>query len=146
MITDLIAHRPTPKAAYTVIPMPSFRKAIAIDPEFCAALNDLGASYLETDQIDLAIEQFNKAVAIDPHAPKPYANLAIAYLGMGEYADAERAARRVIDLDRAGTHGHLALGVSLVLQNKYTPLRRAVNYRVGQIARVPGVLAIRPDS
>ena len=109
----------------------SFRKAIAIDPDFCAALNDLGVSYLETDRIDLAIEQFDKAVAIDPHAPKPYANLAIAYLRKGEYADAERAARRVIDLDRAGTHGHLALGVSLVLQNKYTDqmersLRKAV--------------------
>jgi tetratricopeptide (TPR) repeat protein len=35
-----------------------FQKAIAIDPDFCEALNDLGKSYLEIDQLDLAIEQF----------------------------------------------------------------------------------------
>lgn len=97
-----------------------YQKAIAIDPEFCAALNDLGADYLETHQLDLAVEQFKKAIVVDPHRAKPYSNLAIAYIGKGRYADAEHAARRAVDNDRTGTHGQLALGVSLVLQEKST--------------------------
>jgi Flp pilus assembly protein TadD len=104
------------KAAIT-----SFQKAIAIDPEFCMALNNLGAEYLQTNEVDLAIEQFNKAVAVDPHAVKPYSNLAIAYLRKEQFGDAERAARRVLDIDRADTHGHLALGISFVMQRKFTP-------------------------
>jgi len=97
-----------------------FQKAIAIDAEFCAALNDLGTTYLQTDQPDLAIEQFNKAIAVDPHRAKPYSNLALAYLRKDQYSDAERAARYALDLDRTGAYGHLTLGMSLVLQEKFT--------------------------
>jgi tetratricopeptide (TPR) repeat protein len=97
-----------------------FKKAIAIDPEFFAAFNALGATYLRLSQIDSAIEQFNRAIAVDPHAAVPYSNLAIAYLGHDQYGDAERTARRALDLDRASTHGRLVLGVSLVLQKKFT--------------------------
>jgi tetratricopeptide (TPR) repeat protein len=97
-----------------------FQKAIAIDPEFWTALNDLGTGYLQTGQLDLAIEQFNKAIAVDPHGAKPYSNLAVAYVIKGHYRDAERAARHALDLDRTGTHGHLGLGISLVLQEKVT--------------------------
>lgn len=105
-------------------------KAIQIDPEFCAARNDLGANYLFTNHVDLAIEQFNKTIAVDPHAARPYSNLAVAFLMQNRLGDAERAARQEMDLDRAGTRGRLALGISLVLQKKFTPeaeqsLRRA---------------------
>ncbi len=98
----------------------SFQKAIAIDPEYCAALNDLGTTYLDTNQVSLAIEQFDKAIAIDPHAPKPYTNLAIAFLKQEQFRDAERAARRVIDLDPSDTRGNLTLGLALLYQNKVT--------------------------
>ncbi len=97
-----------------------FKKAIAIDPEYCAAINALGTTYLRADRIDPAIEQFNKAIAVDPHAAVAYFNLAIAYLRQDQYSDAERTARRALDLDRAGTHGRLVLGVSLVMQKKFT--------------------------
>ena len=96
------------------------KKATAIDPEFCAAINALGAAYLRADRIDPAIEQFNKAIAVDPHSARPYANLAIAHLRQDQYSDAERTARRALELDRAGSHGRLVLGVSLVLQKKFT--------------------------
>jgi Flp pilus assembly protein TadD len=97
------------------------QKAIQIDPEFCAARNDLGANYLFTHHVDLAIEQFNKTIAIDPHAAMPYSNLAVAFLMQNRLADAERAARQEVNLDRGGTRGRLMLGISLVLQQKFTP-------------------------
>lgn len=97
-----------------------FKKAIEIDPEFCAARNDLGASYLRLRRVELAIDQFNKAIAVDPHLAMPYSNLAVAYFMQDKPADAERAARREVDLDRGGTRGRLMLGLSLVLQRKFT--------------------------
>jgi len=69
---------------------------------------------------EAAIKYFKKAIAVDPHAAVAYFNLAIAYLRQDQYSDAERTARRALDLDRAGTHGRLVLGVSLVMQKKFT--------------------------
>ncbi len=97
-----------------------FKKAISVDPEFLAAINDLGTTYLRLDRADLAAEQFQQAIAVDPHAAGPYSNLAVAYLMQSKYADAERAGRRAIDADRGGTHALLVLGVSLVLERKFT--------------------------
>ena len=107
-----------------------FKKAIAIDPEFSAAINALGSTYLRVNCIDPAIEQFNKAIAVDPHEAGPYSNLALAFLGQEQYCGAERTARRALDLDRTGIYVHLVLGASLVLQKKFTAeaeqsLRRA---------------------
>lgn len=48
-----------------------FEAAIAIDPEFAAALNDLGMTYLHLQRLDSAIKQFSKAIAVDAHAAMP---------------------------------------------------------------------------
>ena len=109
-----------------------FKRAAAIDPEFSDAINGLGTMYLHQGYIGRAIEEFARAILVDPQAAAPYYNLAIAYLRQGRYIDGERVARRVVDLDRVGTHGPLVLGISLVLQKKFTAeaeenLRRAVS-------------------
>lgn len=97
-----------------------FQKAIAIDPEFRAALNDLGSVYLEVERDDLAIQEFTKAIEVDPHSSRPCSNLALAYLRTGRYGDSERAARRAIDLDSMNLHGRLVLGMALILEGRYT--------------------------
>jgi Flp pilus assembly protein TadD len=98
-----------------------YKKAIAADPEFVSAMNDLGVAYLQADTIELAIEQFTKARAVDPHAAKPNVNLAIAWLRKGNFVDAEDAARRAVNLNPADTYAPLILGASLVLKGKVTP-------------------------
>src|SRR5260370_38402697 len=98
--------------------MSYFRKAIAVDPEFCAAFNALGTVYLRLNTLELAVEQFNNAIFVDPHAATPYSNLALAYIMQTYYAG---TARRAIDLNRTAAHGLLMLGVSLVLEGKFTP-------------------------
>jgi Flp pilus assembly protein TadD len=107
-------------------------KAIAVDPEFCAAMNNLGVAYLESDRLAMAVEQFTKAIGVDPHASRPHENLALAYLRQGLLKDAERTARRAADLDRVNPHPLLVLGVSLVLEGTFTTeadrsLRRAAD-------------------
>jgi Flp pilus assembly protein TadD len=97
-----------------------FNRAIAIDPEFFDAINDLGVLYLDGGRTDQAIERFTKAVAVDPHAALPYLNLALAYLRQHQLVDGERAARQAMDLDRGDPYGPLVLGILLVLEGKFT--------------------------
>lgn len=97
-----------------------YQKAIAADPEFLAAINNLGVSYLDLNRVDVTIEQFTKAIAVDPHAARPQVNLAIAYLRKGLFADAERAALRAVDLDCVGRYGRLVLGVSSIMKGNFT--------------------------
>ena len=97
-----------------------YNKAIAADPEFLAAVNNLGVIYLDLNRLDVAIEQFTKAIAVDPHSPLPQVNLAIAYLRRGLFDDAERAARRAVDLDRVDKFGRLVLGISSLMKGNFT--------------------------
>lgn len=69
-----------------------FHKATETDPEFGAAINDLGVTYFRLDRINLALEQFSKVIAVDPHAATPYLNLASAYFAQKRYSDAEHPA------------------------------------------------------
>jgi tetratricopeptide (TPR) repeat protein len=69
-----------------------YHKAIAADPEFLNAINNLGVTYLDLNRVESGVEQFTKAIAVDSHTALPQINLAIAYLRQGLFADAERAA------------------------------------------------------
>jgi tetratricopeptide (TPR) repeat protein len=125
-----------------------YHKAILADPEFFAAINNLGVTYLELDRADAAIEQFTKAIAVDPHAPLPEANLAVGYLRQGLLADAERAARRAVDLDRVGRYGLLVLGATLVMKGNFTAeaerslTQAAQEYAVAKVWLAIGLSAI----
>ena len=97
-----------------------FKKSLELDSEFCAAINDLGTTYLKLDRIDLAAEQFNKALSVDHSASAPYSNLAVAYLRQSRFEDAERVARRAVHVGHGSTHGLLVLGMSLVMKGQFT--------------------------
>ena len=96
------------------------QKAISVDPEFYDAINHLGANYLQTKQVQLAIEQFNQAIKIGPLKPVAYENLSLGFLLQGQWQDAERAARQAVNIDRGGTRAPLLLGYALVMQEKFT--------------------------
>jgi Flp pilus assembly protein TadD len=95
-------------------------KAVAIDPQFWAALNNLGVNLTLTNRIDLGIEQLRKAIAVDPHAPIAYANLSLAFFKENKFADAEQAARQNAVIDPLAATGPFILGTSLILQQKFT--------------------------
>ena len=124
-----------------------FHKAIAADPKFVAAINNLGVTYLEMNRVDVAIEQFTKAIAVDPHAARPHVNLAIAYLRQSLFADAEQAARRAVDLDRVGRYGRLVLGVSSIMKGNFTAeaerslTQAAQEYTVAKVWLAIGLIA-----
>ena len=99
----------------------SLQKAVELDPEYAQAFNNLGARYMMLGRLNESVAAFRRSVELDPYSSITHANLAQALISRGEPADAELAARRGVDLDRSDARGAYMLGLSLVLQRKYTP-------------------------
>lgn len=96
------------------------RTALELDPEFVEAANDVGAVLADLNRSAEAQVAFEKTIKIDPQYWSGYFNLAVIYMVRGHFADAERAARTALDLNRAGAGSRAVLGMSLVLQDKFT--------------------------
>jgi tetratricopeptide (TPR) repeat protein len=97
-----------------------FQKALQIDPEFVEAANDIGVTYADLNRPADAQAAFEKTIKIDPQYWSGYFNLAIIDLAGGHFADAERAARSAMDLNRAGSRTRVVLGMALVIQDKFS--------------------------
>ncbi len=69
-------------------------KALATYPDYVAAHNALGSSYLGLDRNDEAREQFAKAAVLDPHLPLAFLNLAYAETALHHYSAAQVAAQK----------------------------------------------------
>jgi tetratricopeptide (TPR) repeat protein len=96
-------------------------KAILIDPEYVAARNNLAVVYFRLEKPDLAIRQLEEAVKVDPHNATVLANLSVGFLKTSNWAAAERAARRTLDLDRtSASRARVLLGLALIQQHRYT--------------------------
>ena len=69
------------------------------------ALNNLGAAYLETGNLDAARSAFRSSLTIDPKYPIPYYNLALERVIADDHAEAERL---MAEAERLGLrHGGL---------------------------------------
>jgi Ca-activated chloride channel family protein len=68
--------------------------AVTIYPDYVAAHNTLGSSYMGLSRNEDAREQFAKAATLDPHLPSAYLNLAYAETALHHYSDAQVAAQK----------------------------------------------------
>jgi VWFA-related protein len=69
-------------------------KALSTYPDYVAARNALGSSYLGLNRNDEAREQFAKAAVLDPHLPLAFLNLAYAETALHHYSAAQIAAQK----------------------------------------------------
>jgi len=69
-------------------------QALSIYPDYVAAHNTLGSSYMGLSRDDDAREQFAKAAVLDPHLPLAYLNLAYAETALRHYSAAQIAAQK----------------------------------------------------
>lgn len=69
-------------------------QAVTIYPEFVAAHNALGSSYLNTGRNQEARNEFMKAVALDDHLPISHMNLGCAEFALKNYSAAETSLRK----------------------------------------------------
>jgi len=83
-----------PEAAIVLL-----EKAIAIDPQYVNALNNIGTLYLRIGKPATAIPYFEKALGIEPLSPKILHNLGIAQLDLKKYDEGIDSLARAIKLD-----------------------------------------------
>jgi tetratricopeptide (TPR) repeat protein len=96
----------------------ALEEAIAIDPQFFEAANNLGALYVKAGLYPKAFEMFHRATTIDASDPLAEANLAFVLLKMQRFPEAEDAARASVRGDATSGRARFFLAVSLLEQHK----------------------------
>jgi Ca-activated chloride channel homolog len=94
--------------------------ALSIYPNFVAAHNALGSSYLALGQNDRARDEFAKAVALDDHLPISHLNLGCAELALKHYAEAESAVQKASAIAPLDLQVLNALAYAQLLNHNYT--------------------------
>ncbi|MCD6385723.1 tetratricopeptide repeat protein [Candidatus Sumerlaeota bacterium] len=79
-----------------------YQKALAYDPEFCDALNNLGTLLFKQGQYHQAARYFERAIQLDPHYVKGYYNLGVYYEEVGELSKAFQMYKKAILLAPGG--------------------------------------------
>ena len=91
-----------------------FRQAIAIDPEFADAFEELGAVEAMQGNFAQAITDFQKAIDLVPDHPLALANLSIALAKSGRLAEAAVVARRALRVMPNSGTVHYVLAACLI--------------------------------
>ena len=76
----------------------SYKKAVAIEPEFARAYCSMGNAYVEIEQHANAIAAYEKAVAIESDFADAYYFMGNAYADLGQYVIAIQAYKKAIAL------------------------------------------------
>lgn len=72
--------------------------ALQLDPQFGAALNELGYAYARMRDYDKAIDCFKRYAAANPGDPNPFDSMAELYFKMGRIDDAIATYNEVLDI------------------------------------------------
>ena len=90
-----------------------YQKAIALDPKYAMAHNNLGNALAGKGQLDEAIACYRKAIDLDPKDAKAHYNLGVALQGKGQVDEAIACCRKAIALDPKHAGAHSNLGIAL---------------------------------
>ena len=97
------------------------QRAIAIDPEYWEAENNLGYAYLQLALAREAAQAFERAITIDPSNPIGYANLGISALHSSQFERAEECARKALRYSPDMPQAKALLGMSRAGQGDWSP-------------------------
>lgn len=76
-----------------------YQQALALNPQYAKAHNNLAGEYAATNQYQLALQHYRHALHADPGLVPAHFNLGLLLLQRGEWAAAETQFRNVIALD-----------------------------------------------
>lgn len=96
------------------------RKALQIYPKYAEAHNVLGLRYVQTHQMENALEEFDSALALKPNFYEAINNQSVALYSLGRYAEAEVSARYAISTGPVQESTRCLLGLILTAQNRFT--------------------------
>jgi tetratricopeptide (TPR) repeat protein len=94
------------------------QEALAADPNWFEAWNNLGSRRLTLGQNAEAADAFRHALAIDSKSAIVHSNLGLAQLFLRQPLEAEESARRALQLDPAMVRASYVMGMALLQQNK----------------------------
>jgi tetratricopeptide (TPR) repeat protein len=97
----------------------SFRKAIALKPDFAEALTAFGMLSRRVGDNAAAIENLAAAVALRPGESDIRVNLGVALIDAGRFAEAERHLREAVALNPSLAEAHYNLGNALKDQDRF---------------------------
>lgn len=95
-------------------------RAIADDPAFADAHNDLGALYVGMKRYGDALRELDAALALDAADLEAHVNRALCLARMERYPEAETEARRAIQLNPPDDHARYLLGAILLSEKNYS--------------------------
>jgi len=121
-----------------------FRQAVALDPEFSDAYNELGAANANMGKLPEAAEQFQKAIDLVPEHRLALPNLSIVLAKMKRYHEAGQVARRALQLvPGAGPKMHYILAFGL-LADHAEPQEAITNLKIAS-AEIPKAHIVAAD-
>ena len=91
-----------------------FQEAVAADPEFADAYNDLGGVDSDLKDYPAAAADFQKAIDLVPEHPHALPNLCIVLAKMHNFKEAGQVARRALRVAPADGRLHYIIGASLL--------------------------------
>jgi tetratricopeptide (TPR) repeat protein len=94
------------------------QRALAADPNWFEAWNNLGSRQLALGKYNDAAEAFRRALAIDPNNALVHSNLGLAQLFLRQPLEAEESARRSLQLEPGSARASYVSGMALLQQNK----------------------------
>ena len=106
------------------------KAALAIHPNFAAALNGLGVQYMKLGKYQAAYESFNAALTITPESFIVHLNCGITLFQLNKFAEAEKELAVALLKNGASGTAHLYRARALIALNRLddaaTNLKRAV--------------------
>ncbi|TAF01407.1 MAG: tetratricopeptide repeat protein [Oscillatoriales cyanobacterium] len=95
-----------------------FQKAIALNPVYVKALNNLGATLQQQGELQSAIVYFQQALSFNANYVSALVNLGAAMQAKCQPADAQRLYQRAIEAEPNNPKGHYNLGNSYLAAGK----------------------------
>ena|SRR5215831_3260923 len=121
----------------------AFRQALAVDPEFADAYNELAAAEAELGELPSSAEHFQKAIDLVPEHRFALPNLAIVLAKMKRYHEAGDVARRALKIVPGSCKVHYILAASLIEEDGN--LDEALEHLTRAIPEIPTAHLIAAD-
>jgi tetratricopeptide (TPR) repeat protein len=96
-----------------------FEAAVAANPKYDAAWNNLGRSYLNLGNLDKAASAFEKAIEINPNQSAAFNNLGLVYRRQRAYDKAIEFFKKAIEVQPDDQIAHSNLGQVYLIQGRY---------------------------
>jgi Tfp pilus assembly protein PilF len=121
----------------------AFRQAVAIDPQFADAFNELAAAEAELGDLQQSAIDFQKAIDIVPDHRFALPNLSIVLAKLRRYKEAGEVARRALKVVPGSCKIHYILAASLIEQNGN--IDEALDHLSRATAEVPSAHLVAAD-